>query len=132
MKYSITTGDWSKDGHNQSDNFQLMTSHSRKDMVNAYRNFAKENKISFKKIFSEYEESAIDSEQIEILKNAGINFDNIGGWEEGVDGYYCFEPQGVVELLMEMIKTQIPEFTYQFEQTEEIEEFRGIGYGCYN
>jgi hypothetical protein len=142
-KYQINIGDYSKDGHNQSDTFYIETSHSREEMVAAYNKFSKKNKITFKDrgfkkedwicICAEYEDPDINQDVVDKLERAGVKFlDNV--LYDKYDEIYSLEPESILQLLMEMIKVEIPDFTYEIVggEYEYIPEFAGFGYGVYS
>jgi hypothetical protein len=131
--YKIEIGDWSKDGHNASEVIIFESSHSQDDLLEANKKL-KKKRIDIKKICSEYEEDYIDAKLSNKFKKMGIDLDSfLDTHEENDDGKsYYVTNDDIFELLMHLLKTQIPTLTWEKvgDKIEEIVAFKGIGYGC--
>ncbi len=142
--YKMEIGDWSHDGHNQSEIFILETSHTNTEIQKAYKKACKKANIELhghglNSVLSEYEDSGLTAEDIEKLDSLGIdvkNLETLSTTIDEVDGStYCC-PEDVVILFMEMAKSQLKDFSYKIvsDKMPEIQapghEF--MGYGCFN
>lgn len=142
--YRIAIGDWSNDGHGQKDMYTVRTSHNMKDIVAAYRKSVKKSGVALDnntkgakhRVCVEYEDSTVNAECVQLLTKLGVNWD----FRDSLfseDGSLSVTPEDVAHLFMEMVKTQIPEFAYEFAEEPPVinasDSFRDhIGYGCYN
>lgn len=145
MQHRIVIGDWSKDGHNQFDFFNFECSHGEDEIKKAYRAAVKKSKVSLHDegmknkavaVCCDYQDGKICDEQINALKEIGVDFNCINGDYE--DGGLSCSPETIAKLFFEMAKTQIPGFTYKLvEEKRPINGFWskdfnfGFGYGCY-
>lgn len=145
FEYSLTVGDWSKDGHNQTDEYLVLTSHNKDEVCEAYKNFVRQHKIALNESYwhgvktsniemlcNDYENNKITIETIERLEKAGIPMEKLP-FSEQIDELegLNMSPDDIVILLMEMVKTQIEGFTYEIKEPLDL-GIKSIGYGCYS
>lgn len=142
--HTVVIGDWSKDGHNQSDNFSFECTHDETEVKTAYLAAVKACKVSLHHeakgavvVCERYQDNLIKPEQLSNLKELGVNFSGFeGSTKDG--GMYC-GPQNIAKIFMEMVKSQIDGFKYNaVEQPKPIngwwsKDFNyGFGYGVYD
>lgn len=140
--YRIVIGDWSDDGHGHSDEFIVKVSHDLKAIQTAYRAAVKESGVALDRgseadfnLCCEYDDQEIPKGAVERLASFGIKIPH-----EAIDaaGSVHPDPSDMAWLFMEMVKSQIDGFSYEFiEPPESINGFWGdlnvmIGYGCYS
>lgn len=144
MTHTIVIGDWSKDGHNQSDNFTFECNVEEADIKKAYLKAVKKSGISLhdahgranskaRAICCDYEDNKLDDKAVELLKAIGVDFSEVH-LEEGTIG-----PEDVARLFFGMVKSQISGFEYKLIKTPKplngfwSKDFNhGFGYGCYH
>jgi hypothetical protein len=148
-QYQVIIGDWSKDGHNQSDHFIFNCTHPDKDIHKAYIEAVKKSQIGlhrkgkerykFETILEDYEDSKITGEQMGALKAIGVDYERLDGVEQWDDEgtKYGVSPEGVAQLFLEMVRSQLPGFEYEFVEPKPInvhhDKFpHSFGYGCYH
>ena len=116
-KINIAIGDWSQDGHNQSENFTYEVNKPVGEMQQAYKDSCKKTEIQFNhnekyggkiKVCTEYEENKIPSDAIKILNDAGINMKQYCD----KNGYFN-NPEDFAELILEFIKLSLPDLAYK-------------------
>jgi hypothetical protein len=143
--YTITTGDWSNDGHNQYDDFQFKVNHHVDKIRSAYKKAQKKLKVAFDcnekgkyRLCEEYEDDSISSETMEYLRTSGVNLDIFQN-EPNDEGTQPVDPEGICKLFFEVVKTELPDLVYEpMKKPESINGFWnedlniGIGYGCYH
>jgi len=120
--HSFTVGDWSKDGHNQSDRYIFKATHSREDIVKAYLETCEKLGIRLHKesnewnvpnaFFCQYEDDSMSEEEIEGLEEKGLDLSFLDK-EEIWQGMLQFTPIDVFEMFMSMVKFSIPEFRHE-------------------
>ncbi len=122
-KFKVVIGDWSKDGHNQSEQYLFECNASIPDVKNAYKKAVKICKVSLHRdagdpdpILARYQDSKIPGPKVFALKILGVNFDFLSredDIDEEEDGSLYFNTEDVAYLFMEMVRTQIDGFTYK-------------------
>ena len=136
--FRFVVGDWSNDGHNQSQDFIVETSHSEEIIHKAYEDAIKACGVDLEELCSNFEDSIIHSWDVEKLEQFGISFENFD--EPNDDGDYYCSPENFAYLFFELIKLQLGnEFKYKFIKNE-IPYLNGywhktfnksFGYGCF-
>lgn len=144
-QYKVTAGDWANDGHGMSETFQFRCTHPQEEILGAYRLAVKKSGVSLRDrhydkikataVCCDFEDSVIHHFEMEKLAALGINFhngDEDSIWESAIedDGAMSMFGQDLATLFLEMVKTQIEGFRYEFDDTKCI--FNGFGYGCYS
>jgi hypothetical protein len=139
--YKIIVGDWSRDGHNDSDDYQVNVSHTRQEIHAAYEKAAGKCGIGLhstyethkqkkpRQILEEYEDNKItDADMLKLVK-LGINTDAFEEYD-AEDGAHYFQSKNVAILYLEMARTQLADFKYQFVESPVLT--KGIGYGVFS
>lgn len=132
-KVKLTLGDWSKDGHEKSDEFKYISNYSVKTIRDAYKNSCKLTGLTFnhnenytdldlihdswRYIWTEYEDSHIDEEAIEILKEFGLDVVEI----YNLDDDCFFEVKDASDLIMRFIGLSMPS-DWVYSLTEDVYE----------
>lgn len=128
MKFEFTVGDWSCDGHNQSDNFVIETNVTVEQVRTAYGSLNK-LPMNFDSWFENYEDRQITLEQFEELKkvlpSADKYFDEYKGKQSLQNG-----PEGYVNLWMDLIRVVDPTIELTLVN-EGLKTINGGGYGLY-
>jgi hypothetical protein len=154
-KHRIVIGDWSKDGHEQSEFFTFQCTHDQPEIKKAYLAACKKCKVSLHyqdhkhpsrmkgitPVCGRYEDSSIPAPQLQALKDLGVNLDfRETEFHQNNDGKdeLCCSPQDIANLFFAMVKTQIPGLEYKMvEENKPIngfwsEDFNfSFGYGCF-
>jgi hypothetical protein len=131
MKVKLTIGDWSGDGHNQSEDFVFEVNKSVEEIRQAYKDSCKltgmqfnhnENYTGIKydwqaarnyEICTKYEDGCMRADLVKKLKTFGLDATNfsIEDVEEGEDCH--FDTDTFAELIMEFIKLSLHDLTYE-------------------
>lgn len=157
--YKFTFGDWSGDGHRQSEAWYFVTNLKREEIIQSYFKTAKKVKVAFHRpdpyhipgddydayehwgVCCNYEDNSIPWEILIYLKNNGINLNNedigINIIEEGGDLHLSTED--LFKILMIYIKYSNKDFKYELKNNlaEPINGFwqsdfnLGLGYGLF-
>lgn len=142
MKSSLVIGDWSKDGHNQSEFVYFEHNKTEEEIKNAYLKACKKIGVQLhdhkkNSILSDYEESSISKEIYDKLVNSGVNMEAIE-LDDPCEDEYAFNSDSVALLFLEMVKVTLPDFEYKItEQEKPINGFwsdgfnHSIGYGVF-
>lgn len=126
-KFKITTGDPTRDGHSQTDDFFFISNYSVKEIEKAYKQSCTATGIDISSCCSDYEDSSIDEDILASLREAGIPDDVI----DNVSTYV-----GVSEfviLVLEFIKLSMPiDFKYEITNDNIPSLNIDLGYGLYH
>lgn len=127
----IVIGDWSEDGHEESEEFGLLSNYDVSKLRKAYKKSCKLTGLTFnhnedytgllegkygswRQLFTEYESCEIEPEACKILEEYGlIKKDD---WDEENDGGICMpDPEDCADLIMRFIALSMPkDFVYSF------------------
>jgi hypothetical protein len=148
-QYDIVIGDWSGDGHGQCDHFTFDCSHPEKEIHAAYRKAVEKCGIGlhepgkddkFKQVLGDYEDCYILADDYAKLVELGVglpdHYDYVERYGEA-GTKYGFHPKGVAALFLEMVRTQLEGFGYEFVERPVINGFwkdgfnHSFGYGAY-
>lgn len=133
MLYEIIVGDWSGDGHSQSERIIFEVSHSKEEIEKAYKNTCKKAKWQLHTytngLLKNYEESSISCDILEELKSVGIAIPSSVEYDEEEDDAPYFSPESCACLYLEFAKASLPELEYKQIKFETL--VKGIGYGCF-
>ena len=140
--YRIVVGDYSKDGHNQMDYFTVEVSHPMNEIQKAYKAAVKASGVSvdnrtkaINQLCVDYEDNHISQEAVELLTDMGVKWDAMQNAIED-DGSLDVCGEDLVNIFMEMVRTQLEGFTYKFANEPKCinanSDIGGIGYGCYH
>jgi hypothetical protein len=143
LTIKLEVGDWSKDGHNQSDVFLIQSNLTQQEIELAYKEGCKLVGFDFSKICcQEYEDSSIKAEHIKKLKAAGINFgsddpdsdDNPLEFEEipNDDGSQSLRPKSFCNIYLEIAKLGNKDFNYKYIKSSKDDSIKVGGYGLYH
>ena len=144
QRYKIIVGDYSGDGHEQSDICIVEVNHLKDEILSAYNRARAASKVSltslsreeekkgYVSVGAEYEQNRIFKSELNKLSFIGVNFDNLLLEDEEDDGSFCFwGEEGIIQLFMEMAKSQLPTLTYEIINDGLEVLMEGIGYGLY-
>lgn len=133
----IEVGDWSKDGHNQSDTFLFKSNYSGEEIDKGFKRLKKEKKIDFQDICCDYEDSAIENGVVNKLIEMGVlSQDEVDAAIEEYDGSYCVDSAlDLAALALDTLHAFDPAFKWEeyiIPNKEDCNALTGIGYGCYS
>lgn len=133
----IEVGDWSKDGHNQSDTFLFKSNYSGNEIDQAFKCLKKVKQIDFKNICRNYEDSEIENGVVNKLIEMGVlSQDEVDAAIEEYDGSYCVESAlDLAALALDTLHAFEPAFEWEefvIPNKEYCHALMGIGYGCYS
>ena len=159
-RIDIVLGDWSDDGHGESEKYPILVNKSKKEMQDAYKASCKALGISFnhnedftglegsydeqrdRQICSEYEDSRLSEHVIEVLREHGCDV-MFNGYNlvDTIEEEEFVSEDMLVALLMWFIKYSMPDFEWKkVDEKDSIPTFNGfwddnlnvqIGYGLY-
>lgn len=131
-------GDWSKDGHNQSDTVQIKSNYSGKELDEAFARMKSETGIDFQNICEDYEDNEVHEDELQKFVDAGLLTTKDIEDNSDEDGYCfynaCDLANFALDTLVEFEKKHSREFAYECYSIPNLEQcnaLQGIGYGCY-
>lgn len=136
MKHIITLvlGDWSHDGHNQSETVNIRTNLNKKEMEKAYR--AGTEKLGFDfcaEVAEDYEDNSVPSEYWELLKQAG--YKNEGLEKEAVkfnDGEISLWTDSFIDIYLFIVKLGNDKFESERLLDKDNPQIKIGGYGLFS
>ena len=126
----LVLGDWSQDGHNEYEEFGIISKYNVSILRKAYKSSCKLTGLTFnhnedytgllkgkyghwRQLFTEYKSSEIEPEACKILEEFYLIEKN--DWDEENDGGICMDIDDVADLIMRFIALSMPEdFIYTF------------------
>ena len=131
MKITIVVGDWSGDGHSQSDTYVVESNLDKPSIERAYRIATRQLGFDLiKDVCEAYEENKIAEEVYEKLVENGINIDGLAKEDELDCDYYGMTPDIWLKLYLDVVKLGNPELQYSI-LNDHNEELHIGGYGLY-
>lgn len=155
-KYKIVLGDWSHDGHNQSENFLFKTNYTQEQIQEAYRESCRKTGLQFHHkqwkedysdgtpLFTEYEEYWVSKEVHDGLVGLGIpeeiDLVTYDDEEDEEANYQCDGSDHLVLIILWFISLSLPEdFKYEIIK-DDVPSINGwwgklnhqFGYGLFN
>lgn len=132
----IEVGDWSKDGHNQSDTFLFKSNYSGDEIDQAFKCLKKVKQIDFKNICCDYEDNEVEDDVVTKLIELGVlSQDDVDTAKDDYDGRYCVDSVlDLAALALDTLHAFEPAFEWEefvIPNKEYCDALRGIGYGCY-
>lgn len=129
MKVKLTIGDWSKDGHNQSEMFYYESNKTVEEIQQAYKDSCKLTGLSFnhnedytelglkwghpeydlRKICTEYGDASINKFSADILLKYGIDVKEYKDEEDNDEDSYYVSLDKFPELVIAFIKLSLPD-----------------------
>jgi len=126
---NLVIGDWSGDGHCQTETIQVESSLNKNELQVAYEAAAKKTKVRLvEAVVSDYEDNMISETDFKKLQKAGIVMDEIFFKDEEGNWDYSLDATSFAMLYLEMIKIVNPAFKYAFPDVPTI---RIGGYGLF-
>ena len=129
----IEVGDYSKDGHNQSDIVYIKSNYSGAEIDAAFARLNSKTGIDFQNICDDYEDSVIHEADLEkFIKHGFLTQEEIDEYKE--DGeYHIDDARDLALFALDTLSKFDSEFKYEqyIPQTEQCHALMGIGYGCY-
>lgn len=145
-RFKIHIGDWSKDGHNQSESFIIESTKPNNEVQQAFKDAGtkigviSEGAYPRFLIADEYEDYRLPNNYAEALTDAGVEIDDLV-YNDGTDkepDYMFEEPHALAVLIMRIAQTEL-QFEFKFVD-DEVPNFNGywgdlnmsFGYGLFN
>jgi len=129
----IEVGDYSKDGHNQSDTMYINSNYSGQEVDAAFDRLRTATGIDFQHICEEYEDNEVKEEDLEkFVKHGLLTQEEIDKDKE--DGeYHFYDARDLAIFALDTLHEFEPAFEYEqyIPKTEQCHALMGIGYGCY-
>lgn len=135
MRFQMSVGDPSGDGHSQCDYFIIETNADNIDAVNsAYNKAVKKTKLDLvASVCESYEENTISKANVKILAKHGINIEDyccdLDFMKEGDD--YAPANDLWPILVCDFIRIGNPALTFKVLEEDQFPKFDGGGYGLF-
>lgn len=130
----IEVGDFSKDGHNQSDIVYIKSNYSGEEIDKGFERLNKKTGIDFQNICDEYEDTEVSEKDLEkFVKHGFLTQEEIDEYSE--DGeYHIDDARDLALFALDTLHKFDPKFEYEqyTPKTEQCFALMGIGYGCYH
>ena len=148
-QFVLPIGDWSKDGHNESENFTVNVNKTKEELIKAYYQSTKRLNMTFDtndmrksypiRLLNGWADNIITAEEVRKLQEGGVDMSTFEDAEISEDGDYEYcSPRDAAILFMEFIKSSLPDMEYEFayDQTNYLFGHGGdlnisVGYGCF-
>lgn len=144
-KFYINIGDWSEDGHSQSDQFLLESNYPVKDLQEAYRETCEKTGIELHTLCADYCDQEVEAKIVhKLVKEFGCPLQECFGEddldEENEEPFFITSPEQMLNLIIWYIKFSMPENFSIGRSDNVIPHFNGFwgdlnisfGYGIYN
>lgn len=133
----IEVGDWTKDGHNQSDVFLFKSNYSGEEIDQAFKCLKKVKQIDFQDICCDYEDTVVEDGVVNKLIEMGVlSQDEVDAVKREFDGHYCVDSAlDLAALALDTLHAFEPAFEWEeyiIPNKENCNALDGIGYGCYS
>jgi hypothetical protein len=128
----LVLGDWSGDGHKQSDKISIKSNLTDKEILKAYK--AGSKKVGFdliNEVCSEYEDNRVSVEKVKALAEAGITNKMLCvdvNDEDDEDTTWSMWTDSYTELFLLIVKLGNKDFKYEYANSPSIDIG---GYGLY-
>lgn len=123
-------GDFSNNGHGQSEDFHLVSNHSAQEITSFLNEFEKKTGIDICKECEYYQENRLSKETTKKLVNIGI----IDSEYVEDDGFYHVEDTGdFVDIVKNCLKYVTNDFEWHYRDLKEdtLNKLHGSGYGLF-
>lgn len=148
-QFILPIGDWSEDGHSESENFTVSVNKTKHELIDAYHETAKRLNMTFAtndmaelspiRLLNKWGDSTLTADVAKQLRAGGVDLSGITDAEinEAGDFKYC-SPKDAAHLFMAFIKASLPDLTWSFVDDDDIYLFGywgelniSVGYGCF-
>lgn len=148
-EFTLPIGDWSKDGHNQSDDYEFEINKSKKEIIEAYHKTCKQLNMTFDtndmresspiRLINEYEDDKLSIEVVKQFLDLGVDFSEFDDFDED-NKYRALYISGIEAsyLFLEFVKINLPDMKYRIVKTSRNYLFGywgdlniSVGYGCF-
>lgn len=120
--YVLPIGDWSKDGHSQSENITMEMNKSKEEIIDAYHKTTELLNMTFDsndmigsnpiRLINGWEDDKLSREVADILSSHGVNFELFGDYYPEKDCYFL-DAEDAAILFMEFVKISLPDLEYK-------------------
>lgn len=116
-KITLTVGDWSGDGHSQSEDILIHSNLTQKELEKAFKDGSKKLKFKLEEYCRSYEDNILPEEVVAALKLHGLTEDmvtdlDVEGGDE--DDYWLLGPDGFADIWLFIAKLGNDKFEYEF------------------
>lgn len=127
----LVVGDWSHDGHNQTDSVQILSNLSKNSINRAYENGSYKIGFDFKNsICVEYEDNSLCKEKLNILLDHGLWPDDAESLKKDEEELYLDSDQ-FIDIYLFIAKLGDSGFKYKIINYEENPSINIGGYGLF-
>ena len=137
-RFYMTIGDWSGDGHNQSEDFLIESNYPVERVREVHFQMKNATGINIDEICSEFEEDEIDPETVAKIKELGFCFENSSGMGDGIISVPEMARLWVFllmktdrDLKLEIIEDNTPTLHF-FGYDEQNRHWGSVGYGLFH
>ena len=137
-RFYMTIGDWSGDGHNQSEDFLIESNYPVERVREAHFQMKNTIGINIEDICSEFEEDEIDPETVKKIRELGFRFENSSGMGDGIISVPEMASLWVFllmktdkDLKLEIIENNTPTLHF-FGYDEQNRHWGSVGYGLFH
>lgn len=137
-RFYMTIGDWSGDGHNQSEDFLIESNYPVELVRETHFQMKEATGINIEEICSEFEEDEIDPKTVEKIKELGFHFENSSGMGDGIISVPEMASLWVFllmktdkDLKLEIIENNTPTLHF-FGYDEQNRHWGSVGYGLFS
>ena len=137
-RFYMTIGDWSGDGHDQSEDFLIESNYPVERVREAHFQMETATGINIEDICAEYEENEIDPETVKKIKELGFRFENSSGMGDGIISVPEMASLWIFllmktnrDLKLEIIEDNTPTLHF-FGYDEQNRHWGSVGYGLFH
>lgn len=132
----ITLGDYSCDGHCQSQNFHIVSNYSAYSIDEAYSKLVEELNWDFTRECEDYETNELSNEglnkllELGILSQEEVN-ENLNDWRS--DHYTIEDCDEYIRIFFELVKEKLSDLEWDYRDLKEnnLSALLGAGYGLF-
>jgi hypothetical protein len=131
---SLVLGDWSHDGHSQSDTVVISSNLDKNEMEKAYKKATKKLGFDFcDTVCADYEDNNLSEENLMILVNHGLKIDDLDlyNYDPKIDGDVHIWHDAFTHIYLFIIKLGNPNFEYKILEDDLNPSIHIGGYGLY-
>lgn len=150
MKYTyvLPIGDWSKDGHSQSENVTMAVNKPKEEIIAAYHETTSLLNMTFDsndmresdpvRLINRWGDSKLDAKVVDILLHFGVHFEKFEGYQGPGCDLWIYDAEEAAILFMEFVRISLPDLEYGVvrDQTSYLFGYWGdlnisVGYGIF-
>lgn len=117
---TIVIGDWSKDGHEVSEEFDFKINCTNEELQQAFLDSIKLTDIDLSNECAEYREYKFSEACVKKLSGMGYDFSKKFDAYDDTGTTYCGQPEGFADLIMWFCKLSLPKLKYSQQRTKKV------------